>query len=87
MTTETKPVEAMAHKTAEEAEASPFGWIIDPAIYLRILSVVVVIGGWELLGQISYISPSTFSWPSAIVAAFIDLTRTGASTYPRSRMW
>ncbi len=77
MTTETKPVEAMAHKTAGEAEASPFGWIIDPAIYLRILSVVVVIGGWELLGQISYISPSTFSWPSAIVAAFVDLTRTG----------
>lgn len=77
MTTETKPAEAMAHKTAKDAESSPFGWIIDPAVYIRFLSVLVVIGGWELLGQISYISPSTFSWPSAIIAAFFELIRNG----------
>ena len=83
MTTESKPAEAgglpeaMAHKTAGEAQSSPFGWIANPAVYLRVLSVVVVIGGWELLGQIEYISDSTFSWPSAIVAAFIELSLNG----------
>ena len=58
MTTETKSAEAMARKT-EEAEASPFGWIIDPAVYIRVLSILVVIGGGELLGHSAGPAPSS----------------------------
>lgn len=76
MTTDAKAVQAVKSKASEEEE-SALGWIADPAIYLRILSVLVVIGGWEALGQAGQISPAVFSYPSAISVAFIELLLNG----------
>ena len=51
--------------------------ILDPKVYIRLISLVVVIGSWELLGLSGNISPVTFSYPSAIVIAFVELLANG----------
>ncbi|MFQ5962069.1 MAG: ABC transporter permease [Candidatus Methylomirabilales bacterium] len=51
--------------------------ILDPRLYIRLISLVVVIGSWEVIGLTGYISPVTFSYPSAIVIAFIELLANG----------
>ncbi|MBT3821468.1 MAG: ABC transporter permease subunit, partial [Nitrospinaceae bacterium] len=52
-------------------------WIIDPAIFLRVFSVLLVVGGWEAMGQAGQISPAVFSYPSAITYAFFELILNG----------
>ncbi len=49
----------------------------QPAIYVRLISLLVVIGGWELMGQTGNIDPVTFSYPSAISIAFWQLLVNG----------
>ncbi|MEE9257051.1 MAG: ABC transporter permease [bacterium] len=61
----------------EAAGPSLIDRCLEPQVYIRVLSVVVVVALWEALGWVEYISPSTFSYPSAIVIAFFDLIRTG----------
>ncbi|MBI3129511.1 MAG: ABC transporter permease [Candidatus Tectomicrobia bacterium] len=75
MTTETKP---LAAAKAKEAEAESTGlWIQEPRIYIRALSLLAVVGGWEALGWTGVIRPSVFSYPSAIVSAFFALLFSG----------
>lgn len=76
MTTEATSVAAAAPEAAKEHD-SAFRWIIDPAVYLRVLSVLLIIGGWEALGQTGQISPAVFSYPSAISSAFVVLLLNG----------
>ena len=49
----------------------------EPAVYVRCVSLLVVIGGWELMGQTGNIDPVTFSYPSAIAIAFWELLASG----------
>jgi len=56
---------------------SALAQILDPKVYIRLISFVVVIGSWELLGLSGNISPVTFSYPSAIVIAFVELLANG----------
>ena len=62
------------------AEKASWERIKEPAIYVRLISLVVVIGGWELMGQTGNIDPVTFSYPSAISVAFWELTVNGQMT-------
>jgi len=52
-------------------------WITDPRVYIRVISLVSVLGLWELMGQLGYIRPAIFSYPSAIVIAFFELIFSG----------
>ncbi len=61
----------------------------EPAVYVRLISLVVVIGGWELMGQTGNIDPVTFSYPSAIAVAFWHLIVNGqmlAAAYESSQI-
>lgn len=58
-------------------EVSSLAWATQPQFYMRFISVVLVIGGWEVLGLTGQISPSTFSYPSAIILAFFELIWSG----------
>ena len=49
----------------------------EPAVYVRCVSLLIVIGGWELMGQTGNIDPVTFSYPSAIAVAFWELLASG----------
>jgi len=51
--------------------------LIDPRVYVRVISLVLVLGIWEWMGQIGLIRSAVFSYPSAIVIAFFDLLFTG----------
>ena len=62
------------------AEKATWERIKEPAVYVRLISLVVVIGGWELMGQTGNIDPVTFSYPSAIAVAFWELTVSGKMT-------
>ncbi len=66
-----------ANEAQEISVSSPLLWILDPKVYIRLISLVVVIGSWELLGLSGNISPVTFSYPSAIVIAFVELMANG----------
>ncbi len=46
-----------------------------PSVYLPLLSMIVVFGGWELIGR--SIDPLLFSPPSAVLVEFADLLSTG----------
>jgi len=59
------------------SETSALEMILDPRFYIRLISLVVVIGSWEVIGLTGFISPVTFSYPSAIVIAFVELLANG----------
>ncbi len=44
---------------------------------VRFISLFVIIGLWECFGQLGFIEPSTFSYPSAIVFSFFELVMNG----------
>jgi NitT/TauT family transport system permease protein len=46
-------------------------------VYVRVLSLVAVLGAWEALGWNGVIAPAIFSYPSAIVTAFFELLASG----------
>ncbi|SFE89089.1 ABC transporter permease [Roseivivax sediminis] len=46
-----------------------------PSLYLPLLSLVIVFGGWELVGR--SINPLLFSPPSVVAAEFVELYRSG----------
>ena len=76
MTSEAKPAAALA-EGKKQVEVSALGWLGEPGIYMRVLSVLAIVGSWEVLGLIGYISPAIFSYPSAIIAAFFVLLFNG----------
>ncbi len=76
MTSEAKPAAALA-EGKKRVEVSALGWLGEPGIYMRVLSVLAIVGSWEVLGLIGYISPAIFSYPSAIIAAFFVLLFNG----------
>ena len=49
--------------------------LTTPRVYLPILSLVTVLGGWELVGR--SINPLLFAPPSAVIAMFSELVATG----------
>lgn len=51
--------------------------IADPSVCVRALSLLIVLGTWEWMGQTGIIRSAVFSYPSAIVIAFFDLLFTG----------
>ncbi|CAN7299798.1 ABC transporter permease [Trinickia sp. LjRoot230] len=51
-------------------------------IGLRILLLVVVLGGWELSGRFKWIDPFFFSMPSLIFAQIVDWSVNGTSQGP-----
>ena len=59
------------------AESTASGWLTQPGFYIRAISLVVVIGTWEVLGLSGIIRPITFSYPSAIAVAFMQLWLSG----------
>ncbi len=86
MASEARMGEILSGKAEEDTSL----WIAKPEVYLRILSVVAVVGGWEFMGNkvvARFITPfyadwptisdSTFSWPSAILFAFFELVANG----------
>jgi len=51
-------------------------------IGLRVLVLVIVLGGWEIGGRLKWIDPFFFSMPSAIFAQIIDWFVNGTSQGP-----
>jgi NitT/TauT family transport system permease protein len=51
-------------------------------ISLRVLVLVVVLGGWELAARLKWIDPFFFSMPSAIFAQIVDWFENGTSQGP-----
>lgn len=51
--------------------------IADPRVYIRVISLVSLLGIWEWMGLAGLIRPAVFSYPSAIVIAFFDLLFSG----------
>ena len=51
-------------------------------IGLRLLVLVVWLGGWELAGQLKWIDPFFFSMPSLIFAQIVDWFVNGTSQGP-----
>ena len=49
--------------------------LTKPAVWLPVLSLVLVFGGWEIVGR--SIDPLLFAPPSAVAATFADLLATG----------
>ncbi|MBX2880327.1 MAG: ABC transporter permease [Granulosicoccus sp.] len=47
----------------------------SPAVYLPVISLVIVFGGWELVGR--SINPLLFAPPSAVIAMFGELIASG----------
>lgn len=63
--------------------------LLEPRVCVRVLSLVVVLGGWEALGWNGVIAPAVFSYPSAIMAAFVELLWSGemaAAAYESSQI-
>jgi NitT/TauT family transport system permease protein len=67
----------VADDLREPAAAPPLAWLLEPRVYVRVISIVVVLGGWEALGWTGAIAPAVFSYPSAVLAAFLDLLWSG----------
>ncbi len=51
--------------------------LLEPRVYVRGVSLVAVLGAWEALGWKGVIAPAIFSYPSAIVIAFVELLASG----------
>ncbi|MPZ88829.1 MAG: ABC transporter permease subunit [Nitriliruptorales bacterium] len=60
---------------AARASADAVSWWKRPEIYLPVLAVVVFLAAWEVFGRLS--NPILFAPPSAVAAAFFDLTASG----------
>lgn len=73
MTTETKPLA----EAKERKAAPPLALLREPRVYVRAASLLGVLGAWEALGWTGVIKPSTFSYPSVIVSAFLSLLFSG----------
>lgn len=75
---------------ARESNGTQFvKWITDPRVYVRVFSLVLVLGIWEWMGQTGLIRSAIFSYPSAIVIAFFKLLLTGemfAAAYESSQI-
>jgi len=69
---------ALSGKRRKKEEAAALTLIQDPRIYVRCLSLFLVLGSWEALGWTGLIRPAIFSYPSAIVVAFFELFWSGA---------
>jgi ABC-type nitrate/sulfonate/bicarbonate transport system permease component len=85
MTTNVQTVNGIENRM----ETYPMVRILDPRVYIRLTSLVLVIGLWELMGLLGYISPATFSYPSAIIIAFLELLLNGkmiAAAYESSKI-
>ncbi len=77
MTTDVQAAAESLHKTETLAR----GWWVEPRFYVRMMSLVAVLGVWEFLGWSGVIRPATFSYPSAIMRAFIELLSSGEMLY------
>jgi ABC-type nitrate/sulfonate/bicarbonate transport system permease component len=65
-------------ENVEQSNAAQFlKWIAKPSVYIRVISLVSVLGIWELAGQAGLIRSAIFSYPSAIVIAFFSLLLSG----------
>jgi NitT/TauT family transport system permease protein len=71
------PAADALHAKATARTPAWLAWLLEPHVYVRVLSVATVLGAWELLGQRGMIPPAIFSYPSAIVSAFIGLLGNG----------
>ncbi|MGH7313957.1 MAG: ABC transporter permease [Candidatus Rokuibacteriota bacterium] len=63
--------------------------MLEPRVYVRAASLAVVLGVWEMLGWKGMIAPAVFSYPSAIVSAFLALLWSGemaAAAYESSQI-
>lgn len=67
----------VAQELREEAGAPALARVLEPRVYVRVLSLVAVLGAWEALGWNGVIAPAIFSYPSAIVTAFFELLASG----------
>lgn len=67
----------VAQELREEAGAPAIARVLEPRVYVRVLSLVAVLGAWEALGWNGVIAPAIFSYPSAIVTAFFELLASG----------
>ena len=76
--------------TLKESHVAQFWkWITSPRVYVRVMSLVLVIGIWEWMGQTGLIRSAVFSYPSAIVIAFFQLLLSGemaAAAYESSQI-
>ena len=70
-------IDAPTAAAAPADEKALWERVREPAVYVRCVSLLVVIGGWELMGQTGNIDPVTFSYPSAIAVAFWELLASG----------
>lgn len=66
-----------AQKPTESNGTQFLKWITDPRVYIRVISLVLVLGIWEWMGQSGVIRSAVFSYPSAIVRAFFELLFNG----------
>lgn len=67
----------VAQELREEGGAPALARVLEPRVYVRVLSLVAVLGAWEALGWNGVIAPAIFSYPSAIVTAFFELLASG----------
>lgn len=67
----------VAEELPDRVDAHALVWLLEPRVYVRGISVVAVLGGWEALGWTGVIAPAIFSYPSAIVIAFVELLWSG----------
>ncbi len=69
-----KQIERMAQRRLRQRRALIIG--------LRILVLVVVLGGWEISGRLKWIDPFFFSMPSLIFLQIVDWFQNGTSQGP-----
>ncbi|WGS54909.1 ABC transporter permease (plasmid) [Paraburkholderia sp. D15] len=67
-------VEAAARRRLHRRRATIIG--------MRVLVLVVILGGWELAGRLNWIDPFFFSMPSLIYAQIVDWLANGTSQGP-----
>ncbi len=67
----------VAGEFEEKVAGHALAWVLEPRVYVRVLSLVAVLGTWEALGWNGMIAPAVFSYPSAVVIAFFELLAGG----------
>ncbi|MFI5697996.1 ABC transporter permease [Kribbella sp. NPDC051586] len=73
--TEVHPRAAAAAVTAEEPTVDQAGKARRKYRLIRLVSILVVLGAWELVGR--QINPLFMSYPTAVVRAAVQMTKTG----------